>query len=159
MPESPRSQFRLPHWGWFVLVTFALVIAETGLSIWMPYYREQQVIQMIVVCGGRVETETGSPEWLQQLVGEARDKGFKVFKRVFLVDLDSTAITDASLAKLTRLKNLRILYLRATGVTDAGITHLKGLTTLGGLHLRGTAVTDKGIKELQKALPDCEIAH
>jgi len=45
--EPPRSRFRLPRWGWFLLATVVLVVAEIGLSIWLPYCREQQLIRKI----------------------------------------------------------------------------------------------------------------
>ena len=51
------------------------------------------------------------------------------------------------------------LDLRDTQVTDSGLVHLKGLTNLEQLKLSGTQVTDAGVKELQKALPNCEIIH
>jgi hypothetical protein len=42
-------------------------------------------------------------------------------------------------------------------VTDEGLKELAPLKNLTILDLLGTAVTDAGVKELQKALPKCEI--
>ena len=63
------------------------------------------------------------------------------------------------LEHLTGLTNLMILGLDDTKVTDAGLVHLKGLTKLEVLVLRRTKVTPAGVKQLQQALPNCEISH
>jgi hypothetical protein len=39
----------------------------------------------------------------------------------------------------------------------AGLVHLKALTQLQCLSVRNTKVTAAGVKELQQALPKCEI--
>jgi hypothetical protein len=44
-------------------------------------------------------------------------------------------------------------------VTDAGLEHIKGLTRLRNLSLKDTRVSDEGVKELQEALPNCEISY
>jgi len=44
-------------------------------------------------------------------------------------------------------------------VTDAGLKELAGLKSLQSLDLFITHVTDAGIKELQKALPGCQISR
>jgi len=154
-----------------------------GISVWLPYHSEQQVIQKVEGWGGRVGTETRGPEWLREIVGESRMKEFKVFDKVDAVFLDNTEVTDAEIAHLSKLKNLKWLGLTGTAVTNAGLAHLSGLTDLdivdlcetnvtdaGLAHLSGlrnlenlylyyTAVTDKGVQELSKALPNCKIRH
>jgi hypothetical protein len=57
---------------------------------------------------------------------------------------------------LTQLQTLDLLH---SQVTDAGLEHLKGLTNLKRLGLGQTKVTDAGVKDLQKALPKCEISR
>src|SRR5258708_25089665 len=159
MTDSARSRFRRPHRGWLLLATVVLAIAGIGLSIWMPYHREQQIVARVEGWGGKVKTETAGPEWLLQLVGEDRMKGFKVFGRVSKVNLNGTTVTDAGIVYLSKLANPKILELdgtaiyvdfndvwaagsvhwcrggtRTTGcgksVTDAGLAHLSGLTNL-----------------------------
>ena len=66
-------------------------------------------------------------------------------------------MTDAGLAHLTGLENLKSLNLAANQVTDAGLVHLAGLTALEYLNLSRTQVTDVGVAELQTALPSCRI--
>ena len=106
----------------------------------------------------------------------AKSHGVPKFARVFLYD--SSVITDAGLAHLGQLKNIRKLDLRGTRITDAGLEHLSGLTELlelvlaktettdaGLAHfhgmkylrvldLRGTRVSDRGINSLKEILPN-----
>jgi hypothetical protein len=42
-------------------------------------------------------------------------------------------------------------------VTDEGIKELANFKALTELNLAGTKVTAEGVKELQKALPQCQI--
>ena len=69
----------------------------------------------------------------------------------------ATHITDAGLVHLKGLTTLEVLWLDGSPITDAGLANLKGLTRLGTLMLKDTQVTDKGVKQLQEALPNCEI--
>ena len=78
-------------------------------------------------------------------------------KPVVRVNLSGTKVTDAGLVHLKGLTNLRWLDLGDTNVTDAGLVHLKGLTKLERLDLWSTKVSATGFKELQKALPNCQI--
>lgn len=49
------------------------------------------------------------------------------------------------------------LNLCNTQISDDGLKHLSGLKNCESLWLRYAQVTEEGVKELQKALPDCEI--
>jgi Leucine-rich repeat (LRR) protein len=95
------------------------------------------------------------------------------------LNLESTRVTDASLAHLAKLPNLQVLVLAQTSITDAGMVHLAQLTNLEELHLAGTKVTDAGLnrlrslkklrtldkgpttaarlEEFRRAMPQCEI--
>src|SRR5205807_8701434 len=55
-------------------------------------------------------------------------------------NLHSTQITDAGLAHLKNLKDLKKLVLNNTQVSDAGIKHLDGLDTLDELQMWSTKV-------------------
>jgi hypothetical protein len=62
-------------------------------------------------------------------------------------------MSDAGLAPLKNLKNLRALNLDDTAVTDGGLLNLKDLRELRELDIESTAVTDAGLvylKELKK---------
>jgi len=71
-----------------------------------------------------------------------------VAQQVAALNLARTKVTDAGLAALEPLKNIRRLHLENTKIGDAGLTHLKGLTTLEYLNLYGTQVTDSGLEQL-----------
>src|SRR5205085_9236614 len=60
--------------------------------------------------------------------------------------------TDAGLAALAPMKNLRRLLLDHTAVTDAGLARLAPLTRLESLNLHATKITDAGLDALA-ALP------
>ena len=148
VPEPRQFLIRLPHWGWLLLTTVALVAGSIGASVWLPYRREQQAIQKIENWGGSVETEKGDPEWLRQLVDEDRMQEINYFERVVTIKLKGTPITNADIALLCRLPSLRELHLDDTTVTDSGLSRLSSLTNLQELHLENTAITDAGLAHL-----------
>ncbi|MBL9205017.1 MAG: hypothetical protein JNN01_08020 [Opitutaceae bacterium] len=66
------------------------------------------------------------------------------------LDLGETSVTDAGLAGLARMKQLRRLQLDHTAVTGAGLVHLSGLPRLESLNLVGTSLTDADLRLLAK---------
>jgi hypothetical protein len=150
--EPTQSRFRPPHCGWFLLVTVALAIGNVSVSVWLPWRREQQVIPKIEGWGGVIGTKPlGGPQWLRQLVGEHRMRGFKIFDRIDSVDLSGSEITDAEIIHLTGLTELDWLSLADTAVTDIGMAYLSKLKMLRVVDIHDTAVTMKGIDVLQPA--------
>jgi len=77
--------------------------------------------------------------------------------RLQVLYLGETKSTDAGLENLKRLDQLQQLDLRYTRVTDVGLEHLMGLNHLEVLNLARTNVTDAGVRNLQQALPTCQI--
>jgi hypothetical protein len=73
------------------------------------------------------------------------------------LDLNGAQVTDAGLIHLERLTQLRTLRLGGSKLTDAAVGSLCGLEQLEYLFLRGSRVTHKGVKKLRETLPDCEI--
>lgn len=63
-------------------------------------------------------------------------------------EFSSKQVTDAGLAPLAELANLKVLDLLEAPITDAGLTHLKGLTGLEELFL-GRSITDAGLVNLK----------
>jgi Leucine rich repeat len=143
---APRRGIGIPHWGWFALATVALVVAALALSVWLPYYREQQIVQKIERLGGAAFMENGRPKWLRELVGDKRIAGFD---RVDCVSLHRSQVTEEDLAQLSSLTRLTWLDLTGASVTDAGLARLAGLTSLAFLDLSGTSVSDAGIAHLR----------
>lgn len=66
----------------------------------------------------------------------------------FGLSLCYTALPDAGLKEIAKLKSLRSLDVGCTGVTDAGLKDLAALQFLQCLSLKGTEVTETGLKEL-----------
>lgn len=63
--------------------------------------------------------------------------------------LAETAITDAGMQQIARMKQLMLLNIENTNVGDAGIEHIAEMPTLGDMRLRGTRITNVGIRRLQ----------
>src|SRR5437762_14054554 len=93
-PEPPRFSLRLPHWSWFLLATAVLVVGCVGLSIWLPFQQEQQLIARVEGSGGHVITSPIGPGWLQSLLGNDRMTEVKVFNRASLVQFEGPRIDD-----------------------------------------------------------------
>lgn len=71
--------------------------------------------------------QPAAPSWLRKLIGD------DYFRRVTIIDLSDTDVTDSDLESLRPLSSLRTL------------------------RLYRTAVTEKGVRELRLALPECSI--
>jgi tetratricopeptide (TPR) repeat protein len=65
------------------------------------------------------------------------------------LSLSNSNISDAGLAPLAGLENLEHLNVMMTRVGDIGLAHLKGLKKLRELNLAFTSVTDAGLKHLE----------
>jgi hypothetical protein len=72
--------------------------------------------------------------------------------------LNETEVGDAGLRHVAGLRRLRGLELYKTSVTDAGLLHLGGLERLEFLELSATRVTENSVRQIQAALPHCEIS-
>lgn len=74
------------------------------------------------------------------------------------IGLQNTAANDDDVRYIaTTFPKIYGLNLSGTQVTDDGLAHLHQLTTLTTVTLNNTRVTQQGVKDLQTALPDCEI--
>jgi len=74
-----------------------------------------------------------------------------------MLELGDTQVTDAGIAHLRELRELRALSLSGTQVTDGALAHVSALRSLEVLDLTGTQVTDEGVEGLHQALPNCRI--
>ena len=71
--------------------------------------------------------------------------------KIASLDIARSKVTDAGLAKVAAMKNLKELHLEGTAIGDAGLDHLKGLAELEYLNLYGTKVSDAGLAKLATA--------
>jgi hypothetical protein len=90
-------------------------------------------------------------------IGDSGLAHVKGMTRLETLTVQNTHVTDVGLEHLEGLAKLQTLDLAGTNVTDAGLIHLRRLTKLQTLDLALTKVTRAGVKDLQKALPNCEI--
>jgi len=177
-----RFQFRLRTLFIFTLIV-AIPCAWLGRKIEQKQ-RERHAVNAIRKLGSLViydyendNQPPSGPAWLRKLlgndffsdaiaveafvgnIGDADLANVKELPHLRILEVEDCAVTDAGLANLKGLAELQSLNLRGTGVTDAGIIQIKQLTRLDVLALDNTKVTEKGVKELQAALPNCQIQH
>jgi uncharacterized membrane protein len=94
----------------------------------------------------RMVTFTGSPSISdEQLSGLV-----KIKHQLVWLNLSHTTLSDEQMEELSKLTNLRVLYLNNTSVTDAGLAQLLALSELRWLSLVGTQVTDKSVPAFLK---------
>lgn len=70
-------------------------------------------------------------------------------KNLRALNLLGTSVTDDGLAHLARLTGLCVLWLAKTKITGAGLAHLAGLKSLRMLGLSGTAISDADLFHLK----------
>jgi hypothetical protein len=154
MPEAasePRRRFL--RFG--LRAVFAIVLLVAVLLAWTKHKAHEQAdaVSRLTKAGCTVAFATdkslGYLEMLRELLGEERPRN--------VIELDETQVTDAGLAHLTALKQLKMLDLRKTKVTDAGLAQLKGIATLTKLDLRETEVSVGALRGFHKAMPYCSV--
>ena len=144
-----------------------LLILITVFGVWLAVqansaHRQREAVAWVKANGGHVrydweydgdfnpfkqKAEHPAPKWLRDLVG---DEYFQDVVGVASIEVEVTDLTP-----LGNLKKLEELDISETQVTD--FTPLENLTNLKRLWLDGTPVTDAQVKQLQQALPNCEI--
>ena len=142
------------RWVQFSLSTQFIVVTAlcVALSVWVaPLERQRRAVVAIEALGGSVGYGNQQSMTSEPFVITSLRRWFPAvyFDEITSVYLVATRITDAELAQLQGLTNLRQLDLDSTQVTDAGLAHLKGLTGLQELYLNKTQVTDVGLAHLQ----------
>jgi len=153
------------------LFTLLILCSVAGLSLWYPWHREQDAVQMVQhygggwqtitlkeqppglgrgygqLCGASLQTTTIGPRWLQWLLGK---RGGFLLQRVDAICPANSPVTDADLALWSGLRHLRSLNLFADSkLTDAGLVNLKVMKQLQVLGLDSTQVTDTGLVNLK----------
>lgn len=77
-------------------------------------------------------------------------RSFCLIDPVEIIDLEGTGITDASLATLSNLPNLRVLTLDQTRISGNGLAHLSRLASLETLSLANCQLTDADVTPLME---------
>ena len=138
----------------------AAVVATLG--VWLSVEairarRQRAVVRAIWGSGGyvarlyeRPAAEALTPGWYRTLFGD------DFMDPVVAVRLAGTDVGDDDLIRIGKLKRLQMLDLRDTRISDAGLRHLRGLRDLKLLVLTGTKVSDRGLSELEN-MPQLEV--
>jgi len=134
---------------WYALGAGGLLLVILGgLAVWSSWHQQVLVLAEIERLGGQFwSDESVDPGWLKNFIGDGVMSGYA---HGLCVNLSDTNVTDAGLAQIKVLTNLKCLLLRATQVTNAGLVHLKGQQALETLHLCDTQVTDAGLMHLKE---------
>ena len=145
--------------AWIAIAVGLLVVIVLGLHVrvYLRYRHERKVTAEAWRLGGSPQV-IRLATWPMSVLADRWEPYGRLFDRLAGVHLGDTA-TDADLAHLSGLTELRALYLYDTQVTDAGLVHLAGLTKLRGLSLSDTRATDAGVAELRRKLPDLYVDH
>ena len=156
MSDKPKRRWYLFSLKTLLVALSLLCLAPGGYVVYehAKARRQKAAVEAIENLGGTVKYDWTVPvrsAKMRQALGD------ESFGNVNSVQLNGTQVTDFSLANLTDLNRIKVLYLNDTQVTDAGLKHLAGLKGLTHLDLDKTQVTDAGVAELQKALPKCVI--
>lgn len=67
------------------------------------------------------------------------------------LSMDQTALTDAAVPKIAKIKSLKTLNLASTKIGDSNLSALSTMPTLMSIDLRHTKVTDKGVAYIAKS--------
>jgi hypothetical protein len=90
-------------------------------------------------------------------VSDAAFRHIRHLRHLKVLYLDGTQVSDDGLEQLSAFRQLNVLYLDRVRVTDRGLAHLKSLSELRVLGISGTQATSAGIADLERALPTCRV--
>jgi WD40 repeat protein len=114
---------------------------------------ERKAVTAVGRSGGTVETAEGHvirARFLNARVADADLARLKDFPHLQRLELLGCPVTDAGLAHVAGLKDLRELIVgRSLKVTDAGLEHLKGPSRLERLDVPSSGVTGAGLRHLR----------
>jgi hypothetical protein len=136
-------------WLQFSLRTLLLfMLGASLLMAWVARMRidaaeQRKAYQLIVDKHGasNINPESARSPWLQWLLGADITQGN-------CIEIGNSDLSDADLAQLTSLRQIRRLSLHHTHVTDRGLVHLQKLPHLRYLSLDETEITDAGLPSL-----------
>jgi hypothetical protein len=81
----------------------------------------------------------------------------KALRRLELLNLAGTNITDRAVIDISGIQTLTSLSLKDTSVTDAAVPLLCKMRNLEYLTISGTQISINGLRQLRACLPKCEI--
>ena len=153
-PETTSTKKSRRLYLWMYGLTSVMVIVAIA-PLWVRYQRQNSVIERLFELSASIQVEPMGPQWLREAAYHNHMMGFYT---VTLILSESKLFNDESMNDIQGLTELKTLWIKRAEITDSGLVHLKHLTNLRHLNLKGTQVTESGVKDLQAALPNCEIA-
>ena len=84
-------------------------------------------------------------------------RGIATLANLRWLNLDRTAITDASLSSLAQLPSLTFAHLGSTAITDSAVDPLASITAIERLIVTRTHMTSEGAERLRSALPSTQV--
>jgi hypothetical protein len=154
-PMNPKTYRRKPvsaAWQWVhriaVFVLLLVTLPPAGLLgwLWLGWRADDKTSRWLTTSSqGVVEKRQDVYPRLS-----ARMPGMFKFLTVRVTNVRmGQSTTDADLAHLAGMTQMRHLSLISTKITDAGLAHLSGMTQMRGLDLIGTQITDAGLAHLR----------
>lgn len=160
---SFRPGRELPHLRWLRLTAETELDANAlglGPLAQLPELRELELASPFLRNAGILEqTGLGQVETLVLDAPKVTDDGVKFlngWKNLKELTL-RCYLTDAGIAPIAQLTDLRKLTIAGTWITETGLKKLVPLQNLRRLDITNTACTPAGVDTLRSALPDCEI--
>lgn len=142
-PAQPKRRRRRLQWSLRLLLLLTALCAVGVRFLVVPYWREASVRRWLDGIEAGTTIVVGGPEWLRAMIGD------RFFEHVVAVDFWDCQISDADLARLTRLTKLETVNLRRAPISDAALEHLGHIETLRELVLFGTSVGDEGLRHIE----------
>jgi hypothetical protein len=163
-PGKQRARGRWRRFFRLSLRTLLLVLVLLGVWLGVTFNRvreQRAAVARIQQLGGSVQYAHDldairrkikkpvlpGPAWLRRLLGP------EIFQDVVWIRLSNTAVTDADLRLVGKLRSVAQLELSFTNVSDAGLYELRRCRRLKWLDLNETKVTSDGLRHLA-AMPD-----
>ncbi|MCH7728603.1 MAG: hypothetical protein IH991_19285 [Planctomycetes bacterium] len=116
---------------------------------------------LVKLTGASYKELDGQYKRFLNVTDEQMEKYFHPSEAVTSLLLGHTTITDKSLLRLRKCKNLESLDLAYTKITNDGILQLAAAINLNRLNLEGTGITDDAVETLSRLekLDDLDLSH
>jgi len=158
MEQSPRCQYSLRT----LLLSVAMLSVFLAWFAYERAIARQRCGTMArfrqsgaVVTVDANASHSSMPGWLAFLLGYDADTERRHL--IGSVSYRNKPITDDELMDLSVLPNLTGLDLEGTAVSDAGLAHLSRMRNLRTVVVTRTNVSARGMEELRQKIPQCEV--
>jgi hypothetical protein len=137
-----------------VLVAVLMIAAIGAVMAYSRHASDRSIMVMLRHTRFSYRSSPLAPTWVADWAGRYR---LSMPSTVVQVFFETNAARDDDLVHVSKLANLRHLYLDGEKITDAGLAHLGDMSNLRLLWLGGTRVTEEGVEDLKQALPQLTV--